>query len=98
MIPRPHNPILQYTILPYARWEVSLLVCEMKGLSLTRRSRVIGKEGDGAFPSASRQLQRKGLAILRIALVIALILGVIAATDISSNESASTQASIKHYR
>jgi hypothetical protein len=74
------------------------LVCEMKGLSLTRRSRVIGKEGDGAFPSASRQLQRKGLAILRIALVIALILGVIAATDISSNESASTQASIKHYR
>ncbi|GFZ51233.1 hypothetical protein JCM24511_08991 [Saitozyma sp. JCM 24511] len=72
-----------------------ILICEPIPALLTR---VIGKEGDGAFPSASRQLQRKGLAILRIALVIALILGILAATDISSNESASTQAAIKHYR
>jgi hypothetical protein len=61
-------------------------------------SRVIGKDGDTPFPSQSLQLQRKALTILRIALMVALILGIIAATDISSNESESTMQSIKQYR
>jgi hypothetical protein len=63
-------------------------------------SRVIGKtaKGGGRFGTMADAPEKRILAVLRVALVVALILGVVAATDIGTNESPSTIASIKHYR
>jgi hypothetical protein len=43
-------------------------------------------------------LQQKLLGLLRIAIVVALILGIVAATSISDHETPSQLASIQHYR
>jgi len=43
-------------------------------------------------------IEVRALAVLRVMLVVALILGIVAATSISDHESASTIKSIKNYR
>ena len=61
-------------------------------------SRVIGKKDDGIWRGASVAFFQRILALLRIALIVALIMGVVAATDISDHGSQSNIRSIKTYR
>jgi hypothetical protein len=43
-------------------------------------------------------MEVRALAVLRLMLVVALILGIVAATDISDHETAGDISSIKSYR
>ncbi|GAA99053.1 uncharacterized protein L969DRAFT_427502 [Mixia osmundae IAM 14324] len=70
-------------------------ICEPIPALLTR---VAGKYSKGASQHAENRLQQRVLLLCRLAITVALILGIVASTDISANESQSTMNSIKQYR
>lgn len=68
--------------------------------SCANYSRLIGKKDpdSGRFGGRNDSIEVRALAVLRVMLLVALILGIVAATSISDHESASTITSIKSYR
>jgi len=77
-----------------------ILICEPIPALLTR---VIGKKPKkGQLPTVPLDprlaVHQRVLALLRVALIVALVMGIVAATSISTNESASTEQNIKTYR
>ena len=59
---------------------------------------VIGKKIKGPWRGPSVALLQRVLAILRVLLIVALIMGILAATNISDHASPSTISNIKTYR
>jgi hypothetical protein len=62
--------------------------------------RLIGKKNpnSGRLGGLYDSMEVRAVAVLQVLLLVALILGIVAATSISDHESASTIASIKSYR